>query len=178
MDKIKIYIAQGMSGRMQDEMRRDADMLVRVLGEYGFEALSPVVEENIPYVHEPLIQLSEEQLKRFWKRDKELLRDADILLDYMGCNKSDGVANEIGIMRFGLWKPVARIWPNAPKICISQLEHDVIVDTLSDALKIIQERWGDYEKLGKWRKEMLDRCFASFLHEHHKINNRYKIHTI
>lgn len=107
--KIKIYAAQGMSGRIQAEMRKDAEMLVRVGAEYGFEILSPVIEEEIPMLNEPLVQLSEEQLRRFWARDKEMLREADILLDYKGCNRSDGVSNEIGIMRYGLWKPVVRV---------------------------------------------------------------------
>ena len=175
--KVKIYCAAAMSGRMQDEMRCDADMLVRVLINHGFEPLSPVVEEHIPYVHEPLKQTSEEQLRRFWARDKEMLHDADILLDYMSCNKSDGVSNEIGLMRYGLWKPVVRVWPSAPKFNISQIEHDVIVESLADAIAVIKDRWGDYKKLGSWRKAMLDRCFGKWVGQHHEMNARYGVHV-
>lgn len=178
MPKVKVYIAQAMAGRMQDEMRRDADMLVRAMENYGFIGLSPVIEEKIPYVHEPLAQTSDEQLRRFWKRDKELLHEADVILDYMSCNKSDGVNNEIGMMRYGLWKPVVRVWPNAPQYCISQIEHDVIVPHLPEAIEIMKERWGDYEKLGKWRKDLLNRCFGKWMSEHHEMNSRYGIHTL
>src|SRR5688572_10759811 len=164
-ERVKVYIAQRMSGRMQDEMRKDADMLVRALDNHGFIGLSPVIEESIPYVHEPLEQTSEEQLLRFWRRDKELLKDADLLLDYMSCNQSDGVSKEIGLMRFCYWKPVLRVWPNAPKINISQIEDDVIVPTLVEALAVMKARWGDYESLGEWRKAMLDRCFNEWLRE-------------
>lgn len=178
MSKVKLYLACAMTGRMQDEMRLDADMLTRVCTNFGFEGLSPVIEENIQYIHEPLAQTSKEQLDKFWARDKELIKDCDILLDYMSCNKSDGVSKEIGLTRFCYWKPVVRVWPNSPLYTVSRIEDDVIVSSLLEAMGTIRERWGDYEKLGRWRKAMLDRCFAKWMEEHHKMNARYGINTL
>jgi hypothetical protein len=157
MSKLKIYSAQPMTGYMQDEANQIARMLVRVGNEYGFEILNPVLEEHLPDVHEPLTQVSKERLEKFWKRDKEMMQDAHIVLDYMSANKSDGVNKELGYSRFFMWKPTVRVFPKMG-INISGIEDDLIHDTLVDAFAAIKQRWPDKHSLLMWRVQMLARC--------------------
>lgn len=175
--RIKVYVAHAMTGKFQDELRMEADLTKRVLENYGFEVLDPIIAENVPNIHEPLVQVSSEQLEGYWRRDKEMIREADILLDYMGCNKSDGVAKELGYARWCLWKPVVRVFPNCG-INVSRIEDDCITDSLSDAVGIILNRFGSYEKLRAWRQGVLDRSFANWLNEQSKMNHRYGVHFV
>lgn len=164
-----------MTGRFMDELVQEAQFTTAVLAMYGFQALDPIVQEKIPNVHELLTQISEEQLRERWRDDKTAMKDADLMLDFMGCNLSDGVNVENGYVRFGLWKPVVRVWPGVP-MSISAIEYDHIVPTIWDAMEVTREQYGTYEKLGAWRKAMLERSLAPWLSEQHKMNGRYGIH--
>lgn len=159
---IKVYVAQRMSGLYCDEILKEALMLCSALRNWGFEPLSPVIEENVPNEHKLLEPTSEEQLKRYWKRDKELLQEAHILLDYNSCNRSDGVNVELGYNRFYLWKPTVRVYPNLG-YCISRIEFDHIAASLFDALVMMRSKWGTNRKLLKWRLSMLLRCIPKFI---------------
>jgi nucleoside 2-deoxyribosyltransferase len=170
--KIKVYVAHAMTGKMQDELCREAELTKRVLENYGFEVLDPIIAEGVKDVHEPLIQVSSEQLEGYWRRDKEMIKEAD----YMGCNKSDGVAKELGYARFCLWKPVVRVFPNCG-INVSRIEDDVITSTLNDAIGIMLNRFGSYEKLRVWREDIWNRCFSRWLDEQVKMNNRYGVNN-
>lgn len=172
MSRIKIYTAQRMTGRYQDEMRQEAEMLVRVLDAYGYEALNPVIEEKVPNVHEILPSSTSEQLERYWKRDKEMIRDADLLLDYQSNNLSDGASKELGYARYCLWKPTIRI-VTRPGFLISKLEDDVVVESLTDAINIITARFGSYEKLAAWRQNMWDHSFQKWFAYQLEMNARY-----
>lgn len=169
---IKIYTCQRMTGRYQDDMRVEADMLVRVLANYGFVALNPVIEEKVPYVHEVLPVGDPEVLHRYWRRDKEMIREADVILDYDTQGKSDGTNNEVGYARFCLWKPVVRIW-TGPGGAISKIEDDLIVPSLTEAIQVIFQRWGTYEKLGAWREEMWWRSFNKWMARQKELRVRY-----
>lgn len=172
--RIKIYTAVKMTGRFCDAMRQESEMLVRVLTAYGFEVLNPVIEEAVPYDHVLLEQVNAGRLAHFWARDKEMIRDADILLDYMSCSTSDGVNTEVGYARWCLWKPVVRVWPGV-ETNISKIEHDAICENLTEAIMAMQEKWGTYEKLKIWREEMLAKSFLPWISEQHKLNHRYGI---
>lgn len=175
MDTIKIYVAHRMTARYMDDSVREAEFTTRTLNTYGFLALDPIVQEHIPDVHEILTQVSPEQLYGRWQEDKAAMKEADVMLDFMGCNLSDGVNVETGYVRFGLWKPVIRVWPGCP-LNISWLEYDHIVPDIFTAMEVIQDNYGTYEKLGVWRKAMLERSLGPWLTEQHKMNGRYGIH--
>jgi nucleoside 2-deoxyribosyltransferase len=155
---IKIYTAMAMTGRYKDEILREANMLVRVCKEWGFEGLNPALRENIQSVHEHLNKIPDAILEQFWRDDKAMIRDADILLDYKTQNKSDGANQEIGYARWCLWKPVVRVW-YGPGALISRLEDDVVVDTIGTAMHVISDRWGTYEKLLAWREKIMRRSY-------------------
>lgn len=171
-NRIKIYTAVRMTGRMCDEMVDEAGMLTRTLYNHGYEALSPVTEERIPYVHEtlPLVDLA--KLMTFWRRDKEMIRDADIILDYNTVNASDGAVQEIGYSRWCLWKPTIRV-VTRPGFLISRIEDDLVVDSLAEAMLVIRERFGSYAQLKVWREEMWKRSFPKWFNYQMDMHKRY-----
>lgn len=171
-----MYVAHRMTGRMQDELVQEAALTTRVLENFGFEVLDPIVEEKVREIHEPLDAgtTGPHVLEQYWRRDKEMIREADLLLDYNTVNKSDGAITEVGYARFCLWKPVIRILPEGG-FAISRLEHDFISHSLVDAVNLMVERFSTYEKLREWRQAMWDRCFQKWLVEQAKMNKRYGI---
>jgi hypothetical protein len=174
--KVKIYTSQRMTGRECIEMRVEADMLERTLTNHGYEVLNPVIAEGIPYTHE-ILKANPETIEQHWKRDKEMMRDADILVDYQTNNLSDGTNKELAYTRFCLWKPTVRI-VRPGGFAISKLEDDIVVESLNEGIRIIGEKFGSYEKLANWRRDMLTRCFDSWLSEQTKMNKRYGISVI
>lgn len=171
---IKIYTCQKMTGRYCDEMLKEAEMLKRVLNNYGFEILNPVLEEGIANEHVLLENVSADKLEHYWKRDKEMIRESDILLDYMTQNKSDGSNKEVGYNRYCLWKPTVRVWVG-PGGLISRFEDDIVIPNLVDALNLIKDKWGTYEKLGQWRTEMWNRCYPKWLNYQQELLARYGV---
>jgi len=176
---IKAYTAQSMTGRMCDEMIVEAHMLERVLGNYGIRILNPVLAELdiIPNEHIRLPSVPPEILEKVWYMDKQMIREADVLIDYKTHNKSDGSNNEVGYSRFCLWKPTIRVW-EGPGALISRMEHDIVVPTLIEAVCLINERWGDYGKLRKWRTEMLIEKYPRWLAHQRELQKRYNMEEI
>lgn len=173
-NKVTFYVSHAMTGKMQDELVKEEEYTTRFITNHGFAVLDPIKAEGVKSVHEPLTQISSEQLERYWRRDKEMIREADIILDYNTCNKSDGANKEIGYARWCLWKPVIRVFPNCG-INISRIEDDVVVGSMTEAMNVAIERWGDYEKLRQWRQAMWDRCFDKWLAEQNRMNERYGV---
>ena len=106
-----------------------------------------------------------------------MIRESDIVIDYMTMNKSDGSNKEVAYNRFCLWKPTVRVWNGAGGL-ISRIEDDVVVPCLIDAIHLINEKWGTYEKLGAWRKEMLERCYPKWLEYQRSLQTRYGMEPI
>lgn len=173
---ITIYTCQKMSGRYKDEMIREAEYLVRHLNNYGFQVLNPVLAEKVEDVHELLQNVQPALLAHYWQRDKEMIREADIILDYCTEGKSDGTNKEVGYARYCLWKPVVRVWPG-PGGLISRLEDDVVVNSLIEAIQVIQLDWGTYEKLGAWREAMWRRSFSKWMGYQRELRTRYGMDT-
>lgn len=162
MSKLKIYSAMRMTGRYQDELVQEANLLKRTLENYGYEVLNPVIEEKVVPVHEVLEQLDPERLERYWQRDKECLKEAHIVLDYKSCNKSDGVGVELALSRFCYWKPTVRIFPNSG-ICISRIEYDEVFYTLEEALLYMSKHYRTKRQLLFWRVNMLVKSLPQWL---------------
>lgn len=171
---ISAYTCQRMTGRYCDEMLREAEMLERVLSNYGIRILNPVLEEKVHDEHVLLENVPSNLLERYWRRDKEMIRESDIVIDYMTMNKSDGSNKEVAYNRFCLWKPTIRVWDGAGGL-ISRLEDDIVVPNILDAVTLINEKWGTYEKLGKWRLEMLRRCYPKWAEYQRGLLMRYGV---
>ncbi len=170
---IKIYTCQKMTGRKCLDMRREADMLVEVAASYGFKVLNPVIEEGISYIDKYLESVPLKLLEKYWRRDKEMIKESDIILDYRTQNTSDGSNNEVGYSRYCLWKPTVRVWIGKGAL-ISRIEDDLVIPTLDEAMAIIKYKWGTYKKLEKWRNGMWDRCFDKWLKYQNELFERYK----
>lgn len=157
-----VYVAHKMTGRYCDELYQEAQLTTRMLTNYGFDVLDPIVIENVPNEHVLLEQTDPAKLLSYWKRDKECLQDCHLVLDYKSCNKSDGVGVELGITRFAYWKPVIRVFPNAG-ICISKIEYDQMYENLLDAVLMMMLKYGSMRKLLNWRIKMLVRSLPKFI---------------
>ena len=161
MNRPLIYVAHKMTGRFMDELVQEAKLTTRVLNNYGFDVLDPILIEHVPMVHEMLEQTDAERLKRYWERDKQCLQECHMVLDYKSCNKSDGVGVELGLARFCYFKPVFRVFPDAG-ICISKLEYDQIFDMLTEAAFVMARDYGTKKQILKWRIRMLLRSLPGW----------------
>lgn len=155
-----IYTAKSMTGRSGDALIREAYFNKGYFEARGITVLDPVLVEDVQAGTDPLNNPLD-QLTEYWKRDKEMIRSAHVLLDVTGQSNSEGKAHEIGYARYCLWKPVVRICPRlGPSIAI--LEDDVIVENVKEAADVILERWGTPALRLEWRTAMLDRCFKKW----------------
>jgi hypothetical protein len=161
MKKVSIYLAMRMTGMFCDDLLRIARNATIELEAAGFEVLSPVIEEGVPDKHVKLVN-SLGRLKSYWKRDKEMLQQAHIMLDLGSEGKSDGVNVEMGYTRFSMWKPLVRIHPTLSCV-ISHLEYDNVFASLEEAIPVMVRKWGTRHKLLFWRIRMLNRSLPKFL---------------
>jgi hypothetical protein len=159
--KVSIYLGQKMTGLYCDELLLTALAAKAKLEQAGFEVLSPVIEEGVPNKHVKLVN-SLGRLKAYWKRDKEMLQQAHLMIDFESLGKSDGVNVEMGYVRFALWKPLVRIHPTLGCV-ISKLEYDNVFASLEEAIPVIQKRWGTKRKLLLWRLNMLNNSLFKFI---------------
>lgn len=151
----KAYLAHALTGRNGADIELEGKLAEQVLFQYGCEVLDPATVEGISDKQKE-VRASVEDLKAFWKRDKEMIRSADVLIDLTGPMKSEGVAHEIGYARYCLWIPVIRVWPNLGA-SIARLEDDFIVQDVQEAGRLIREHFGTRGKRLKWRVNLLGR---------------------
>jgi hypothetical protein len=157
---LKVYTARAMTGRTGLELvQGSADILNAAPS--GVEILDPVTIEGVQPTSEPL-RGDPVTLPEHWRRDKQCIRDAHVIFDITGPAKSEGVAHEIGYARFCLWKPVVRLYPGLGA-SIARLEDDVIVGSLEEGFRVIDEKWGTRAKRVAWRLAMLNRCLLRWV---------------
>jgi len=160
MSDVIIYTAKAMTGIDGHTLIREAYYNKGFFEARGITVLDPVLVEDVQPSHEPLNN-NLDQLREYWRRDKEMIRRAHVLLDVTGKSSSEGKAHEIGYARYCLWKPVVRICPKlGPSIAV--FEDDVVVEDLNEAADVILKHWGTIEKRYKWRTAMLDRCYSKW----------------
>lgn len=155
---VSAYVAHGMSHREWAEVYNESVYCQQVLAKYNIEAIDPVDIENIPDKTKPIPIRTDAEGKIAWSDDKKAIRSCHVLIDITPYLKSEGVAHEIGLMRYGYWKPVIRILkPGTPKPMIPYFDDDVLVYSLHEAAELINERWGTWWKRFKWRLKMYKR---------------------
>ena len=150
---IKVYVARAMSGRIKEEVVKDANRDKTMLECVGFIVFDPVTSEGVRPTKEILLA-SKQQMDMFWKRDKEMIRQAHILLNMSPHLASLGVIREYGYARFHLWKKTISIFPEGflPKegaVCYYEDDHvtDDLTDAIGECLRTHATRW----KRLKWR---------------------------
>lgn len=166
-DKIRIYLAQRMTGLYCDELLHTATQAKKQLELAGFEVLSPVISEGVPDTHTVLIN-NMDKLLDYWKRDKKDLQDCHLMIDLNSQGLSDGVNVESGYCRFFMFKPLVRIHPTLGCV-ISKIEYDCVFPELSLAIPYIKERWGTKNKLFWWRIRMFFKSLPKLIYLHVKF---------
>lgn len=150
---MKVYVAHAMTGRPVDEVLEEGAVAVGILEMFGIEGIDPAAVEDLSPGSD-IAPGSLASLSRDWERDKKMIRDCHVLLDLSGSSKSEGVAHEIGYARYFRWKPVVRLYKNAPFVSVATLEDDLIVRTIPEAAKLILSMWGTPWRRFKWRFKM------------------------
>lgn len=158
---MKVYLARGMSGRVKEDIVKEAMSDKAFLESAGVTVLCPVTEEKISPTRERQSQ-SYEEMTQFWYRDKEMIREANLVFDMTPHLKSEGVAHELGYARYHLWKKVIRVYP-AGKLpnhsSVAFFEDDYITDDIRDAVMEAYRTHGNLYKRLKWRFGIYYRCW-------------------
>lgn len=158
---VKIYTAQAMTGRSQEEIVNCAKHAKRVFEGAGITVFDPVLAEHVKDEKKVLADKPVSVLKDYWKRDKEMIREANVIVDLSPELKSEGVAHEIGYGRYFLWMPIVRVYQqnSKPASLIAVFEDDLIVHSLEEAAIQINKYWGSWGKRFMWRLTLYNRCF-------------------
>jgi len=162
---IKIYTCAKMTGRDQAEMVEMAKRNKKIFEAAGIVVLDPIIEEHVKATPGVLIDKPINVLKGYWKRDKEMIRAAHVIVDTTPEMKSEGSAHEIGYARYALWKPVVRLYQGPAKVLspIVYFEDDLIVHSPEEAAIQIQKYWGTWFKRFLWRVGLLNRCLIKWM---------------
>jgi hypothetical protein len=158
---VKLYLARAMSGRLANKVVNEAKKEKQFFERAGFVVLDPVSEEGVKSTKHQ-IRTSHSDLVKFWERDKDLIREAHVVVDMTPLSKSEGVAHEIGYARYFLQKPIVRVYPRGympDEGSVAYLEDDHITDEIEEAALTIYVRWGTLLKRLNWRLSIQRRCF-------------------
>jgi hypothetical protein len=157
---VKIYCAAKMTGRDKKEMVEMAVKNKKLFESLGITVLDPILEEHVKPVKGVLIDTPMSLLRDYWSRDKQMIREAHVVVDTTPEQKSEGSAHEIGYARYHLWKPVVRLYQgeNKPLSAIVFFEDDLIVHSVEEAAIQIQKYWGTWAKRAMWRISLYNRC--------------------
>lgn len=162
---VKIYTCCKMTGRDKAEMVKTALSNKKIFEAAGITVLDPVLEEKVKPTHQELQDVPIHVLKGYWQRDKQMIREANVIVDTTPELKSEGSAHEIGYARYFLWKPVVRMYTGGikPLSAIVYFEDDLIVHSVEEAAIQIQKYWGTWFKRFMWRICLINRCYFKSL---------------
>jgi hypothetical protein len=161
LSPVTIYTAAKMTGRDQKEMVETAKRNKSIFEAAGIRVLDPILEEHVKAEKGPLVDKPIHVLQGYWDRDKQMIREAHIVVDTTPEAKSEGSAHEIGYARYFLWKPVIRLYGQEakPLSAIVFFEDDLIVHSTEEAAIQIQKYWGTWFKRFMWRLSLYNRCW-------------------
>lgn len=154
---VKIYAARGMSGRDQATVVQEAFEDKMEFEENGIRVLCPVEKERVKSIHKKLSS-DTKHMKLYWPADKDLIKQAHVYVNFTPHLNSIGAWHELGFARYFLYKPCVLIFPDGELPSpgnISFFEDDVVVDSHTEAMRIIKARWGTPLKRLKWRIKLL-----------------------
>jgi hypothetical protein len=150
--KIRIYLAQAMTGFTCKSIRQKALKATRILKSLGFEVWSPALLEKVPNTEQKLNMLSKEDLLSKWIIDKNVgMRTCHVIVDIDGDIRSEGVSIERGYMRWYAWRPVVRVKSIGHAYSISDIEDDFIAPSVKQAGMFIKRRWSNRSKWVMWK---------------------------
>lgn len=164
---LKVYCATSMTGRTGEELVEQSERVKYVLSHCGIKPLDPISAEGVS-ANTKIVGASMKELKKHWKRDKAMIREAHVVFDLTASRKSAGTEKELGYARYCLWKPVVRLWPNLGA-SVAWLEDDIVItepdfiQALVNASLLATELWGTRRKRVVWRLKMLARCLPRWI---------------
>lgn len=159
--KVKIYLARGMTGRNKAEVVAEAQKDRKFLRECEIDVLCPVEVEGVKAENKPL-RSTKKHMDEYWSRDKEMVREAHVIVVATPINNSEGVTHELGYGRYHLWKKVIRVFPEGQMPgaeSISFYEDDYVTDDWRDAVMEIYRTHGTWFKRFKWRLNIYRRSY-------------------
>lgn len=149
---LTVYLAIKMTGREARVLDADVWQGMKAFSRYGIRVLTPWAHEYWHYKPEDIIKAPEQDRLRFWAKDKELIREAHVVVDTTGHLFSRGANLETGMMRYGLMRPT--VWVDNVQ-SVRTDEGDLVVTSLEEAAKQVQERWGTWWKRVTWRAKTI-----------------------
>lgn len=158
--KVSVYAARGMTGRVKEEVVREAASDKSFLEKAGLEVLCPVEKENVQPTKQILLS-SKKAMMEYWPSDKRLIREAHIVFDMSPHLNSEGCKHEVGYARYHLQKPVVRIFPKGQlpvKSSVAYFEDDMVCDSLEEAVEYAYRVHGTYWNRLLWRLKRTNRC--------------------
>lgn len=162
---VKLYLARAMTGRVKQDVVVEAANDKLFLESCGFEVLCPVTEEKLPSTKD-VICASKAQMDHYWKRDKQMIREANVVVDMTPHMKSEGVAHELAYARYFLYRPVVRLYPfdKMPgEASVARFEDDALFDSILPMIDYIKENHGTRWKRLKWRAKLYVRCLPKMV---------------
>lgn len=163
---VRVYLATPMTGYDRPTMVARAKEMVAIGAEYGVTVISPVLIENV-HGRGKLVQTDELELTRFWRKDKEIIRNRDgngahvVLVDKANL-KSLGCEREHGFNRYCLFKPTVCLMPSRGP-SVAALEDDGIFEREHDAFKFIADNYGTHLRRIKWRISILAKSLPGWI---------------
>jgi hypothetical protein len=159
---VKAYLAHKMTGRTGVELVIESALAASACKLQGVTPIDPVVFEGVKSTPDVMTGGDPACLRTLWNRDKQMIRDAHVLIDLTGELKSEGVLHEIGYARYYLWKPVVRVIKGYTGPTISDFEDDGIVGSFWEAAELVQRRWGTRLKRIIWRARFMPKALVKW----------------
>lgn len=165
---IKVYVARAMTGRIKEDVVREAKQDKAYLESRGFEVLDPVTTEGVEATKDVLLS-AKQVMDVYWPRDKKMIRDAHVFFNMSPHLPSLGVMREHGYARYHLWKKVVTVFehtkmPADGAICY--YEDDLVTDTLAKAADDALRTHGTLWRRLKWRAGLILRCLPKAILHH------------
>lgn len=165
---IKVYMARAMSGLPANEVVAVARAQKEFLEKAGYTVLCPVVAENVKAVKKP-IQSTKKLMDTYWARDKQMIREADIVFIMSPDRGSLGCIREYGYARYHLQKKVITVFPEGklpPEGAVAYYEDDFVTDSLIIAAGEGLRTHGNYLGRLKWKLGVVNKSLLkSILHQ-------------
>ena len=159
---VSVYCARGMTGRVKEDVVKEAKKDKALLEYYGITVLCPVLKEHVVPT-KAILQSDISHMNIYWPQDKKMIQEANLVLDMTPHMNSEGVKHEIGLCRYAYWKKVIRVFPKGQMPAPSSVafyEDDYICDNLLDAIIEIHRTHGTWLKRFIWRVKLYRRCIS------------------
>lgn len=165
---IKVYVARAMTGRVKEDVVKEAKADKAYLENLGFIVLDPVTSEGVTETQD-ILQSPKEKMDVYWPRDKQMIREAHVVFNMSPHMPSLGVMREHGYARYHLWKKTVTIFqhskmPEEGAICY--YEDDLVTATLEEAALDSLRTHGTFWRRFKWRLALCIRCLPKAIWHH------------